>query len=44
MISIQADGVIIRHQAQIANSKNARVTTADAEQTTVAAFLPWRGS
>jgi hypothetical protein len=26
-----------------ANSK-ARVTTADAEQTTVAAFRPWRGS
>jgi hypothetical protein len=24
--------------------KNARVTTADAEQITVAAFLPWRGS
>ena len=24
--------------------KNARVTTADAEQTTVAAFRPWRGS
>jgi len=28
------------------NSKvrNARVTTADVEQTTVAAFRPWRGS
>jgi len=24
--------------------ENARVTTADAEQTTVAAFRPWRGS
>jgi len=30
----------------VRNSKfqNARVTTADAEQTTVAAFRPWRGS
>ena len=26
------------------NIKNARVTTADVEQTTVAAFRPWRGS
>jgi hypothetical protein len=24
--------------------RNARATTADAEQTAVAAFLPWRGS
>jgi len=35
----------VQHQPRGAQSKiNARVTTADAEQTTVAAFLPWRGS
>jgi len=31
-------------QPSQAVSQNARVTTADAEQTTVAAFRPWRGS
>jgi len=28
---------------QLLHKRNARATTADAEQTTVAAFLPWRG-
>jgi hypothetical protein len=31
-------------QSAIRNKENARVTTADAEQTAVAAFLPSRGS
>jgi len=31
-------------QSAIRNEEDARVTTADAEQTAVAAFLPWRGS
>ncbi len=34
---------LIRHCGDV-KSGIARVTTADAEQTTVAAFLPWRGS
>jgi hypothetical protein len=37
--------LFIRHSAfRTPKLINARVTTADAEQTTVAAFLPWRGS
>jgi len=40
--------MVIRRGYPIPNSaletREARVTTADAEQTTVAAFRPWRGS
>jgi len=43
------DGAFRSFQSAIRNrqaaiGENARVTTADAEQTAVAAFLPWRGS
>jgi hypothetical protein len=36
--------VNVKRKQQSVNGKDARVTTADAEQTTVAAFRPWRGS
>ena len=37
---------LVNRKSKIENRKwkSARVTTADAEQTTVAAFRPWRGS
>ena len=34
---------IVNRKSKIIN-EHARVTTADVEQTTVAAFRPWRGS
>jgi hypothetical protein len=34
----------LENQKSKSKIENARVTTADAEQTAVAAFLPWRGS
>jgi hypothetical protein len=44
--TIYARWALKNRKSQIINRKlkNARVTTADAEQTAVAAFLPWRGS
>jgi len=39
----QYHAFIPRSAFRVQNS-SARVTTADAEQTTVAAFRPWRGS
>ena len=47
---VQFDRNCARCQLSVCHSafaiviENARVTTADAEQTTVAAFRPWRGS
>jgi hypothetical protein len=41
-IEAQPGSLRIPHSAF--KTQSARVTTADAEQTTVAAFRPWRGS